>query len=208
MNYLVRLARSSNPVKAHRSAIVRLVVFYILIAVTGVVVNWPSDARAISPLRLLPSAFELGVYCFVTLVVVLGVAAYSLTRLRREHYLVRKSGQKVWSAYLVPDLAGFIDRQMGTKVYPAADSVSVVVTPSAIEFWIGGANPSRLAAIQFAEIASVRFVQDGEHFLRTEIKIKHDFIPLYAVVRCLGLSQKSSKSLFELISAASTLIEA
>jgi hypothetical protein len=59
-----------------------------------------------------------------------------------------------------------------------------------------------VATIEFSEIDSMRFIEDEQHFRRPEITTTKTTIPLYTAVGWLGLSRKSSRSLYDRLRAA------
>jgi hypothetical protein len=126
------------------------------------------------------------------------IALYSRPRRQRERVLRNESehGKFVGSVYLSPRLLAFIDREAGSRMNPYAESVTLISTPSAIEFWTGGPTPSRAAAIAISEIETVRFDKDEDHFVRPELRTSTGVIPLYATAGWIRVSRKSSQWLF------------
>jgi hypothetical protein len=137
------------------------------------------------------------------------LAFYIRPRRRRERYLTgrQNSVQVVQSVYLTPNLLRFVEREAETPVNPYSESMTLTSSSSALEFWSGGAAPVRAAIIDFAEIDSVRFLEDDDHFPRTEISVNRTPIPLYPVVGWLGISRKSSRRLYDRLVASLDLVE-
>src|ERR1019366_9699396 len=190
LKYLVRFAR--NPVKSRRNIAMRLLIGVAIFVVGPPLLNWcvhprggfAFDFSLSGVLIVATSVFSIVFWAPV-------LAAYSRPRRQRERYLTRSvsRSQLVGSVYLTPNLLGFIEREAKTRLSPYTESVSLMSTSSAIEFWSGGASPIRTATMDFIAIDLVRFVEDEEHFPRPEIRTNVQTIPLYAAVGWLRISR-------------------
>lgn len=203
LKLLVRFVR--DPVKSRRQVAKRLLILFVIFVAAPPLWDWiarPRDGFMFdfweSGVLIVFSSALLALYWVPTL------AIYSRTRRQRERYLTRtlSPGEVVQSVYLTPNLLRFIESEAKARLNPYTESVSLVSTSSTIEFWTGGATPTRSATIDFSVIETVRFVEDDEHFQRPEITTAVQTIPLYAVVGLFRISRRSSRNLYDRILAA------
>jgi len=142
--------------------------------------------------------------CLLAIFLAPAIAAYVRPRRQRERYLNHAvtPSQIVQSIYLTPNLFRFIEEHSKTRLSPFEESVSLVSTPSSIEFWSGGPHPIRCEIVEFTVIESVQLVEDDKKFPRPEIRLKMQTIPLYPTAGWLRISRASSRSLYDRLFAA------
>jgi hypothetical protein len=201
--YFARFAL--NPIKSRRNFLLRALVLTVLAVVAPAVVNWCVHPRGGFAFDFSFSGFVIVIVsAFILVFWVPILAAHNRARWQRERYLSKSvnRGQVVRSVYLTPNLLDFIEREAKTRLSPYAASVSVISTPSSVEFWSGGGSPIRAAAIDFTAIDLIRFVEDDEGFLRPEVRTSSQTIPLYAAIGWLGISRRSSKNLYDQLTSA------
>ena len=200
---LVRFAR--DPVRSRRNAAVRVFIALVIAGLGPALMHlWmaPHHGFSFDPL-------ESGILlvAFLSILVVFNaplIAIFTRSRRQRERHLSRSTGtgEVVQSVYLTPNLIRFIERQTNTAMNPYAESVTLVITRSAIEFWSGSARPTLVAVIDFAAIDSAPLLRDEERFPRPEIKTANATIPLYATSGLFGISRGSSRKLYDSLLAA------
>jgi hypothetical protein len=197
LKYLVGFAR--DPIRSRRRAAIRVLIVGVIFVVGPAALNWCIDPRAGLSFNFgLSGILVVASLALLTIFWAPAIVFYSRPRRQRERYLARNEDPShfVSSVYLTPNLLAFIESKTHARVNPYVESLSLVFTPTSLEFWSGDSSPLRTATLDFAAIETVRFVDDEEHFRRPEIGVGTHTVPLYAAVGLLRVSRRSSRTLW------------